>query len=159
MNDTVAVLPVPEREAFWFVHPFRVRYAEADWRGHLFNAHYLTYFGTAMVEYMRALPFDLRGMERTQRAAIHVVRATVEPIVPARFDDAVDVGVRAARLGRSSVTFAQAIFRQGSGEALAAGEMVWVCASRAVHRSMPWPDAFRTVVRAREGLRLVETRA
>jgi acyl-CoA thioester hydrolase len=92
----VKPLPAVERAAFWFLNPFRVRYAEADRQGRLFNAHYLTYFGTSMVEYMRALPFDLRGYEKKDNTAIHVVRAIVDIQTPVRFDDAIEVGVRTA---------------------------------------------------------------
>jgi acyl-CoA thioester hydrolase len=143
------------RDAFWFSHPFRVRYAEADRRGHLFNAHYLTYFGTALVEYLRALPFDIRTTERAAGAAIHVVRSTVDIATPVRFDDPVDVCARVARLGRSSLTFAVAVFRPTGGDALAAGEMVWVYTHQATRKSTPWPDSLREIVARREGAALV----
>lgn len=43
------------REEFWFHFPFRVRYSEVDAQAVVFNAHYLTYFDTAITEYFRAL--------------------------------------------------------------------------------------------------------
>jgi len=38
------------REHYNFFHPFRVRYSEIDAQGIVFNAHYFTYFDTAITE-------------------------------------------------------------------------------------------------------------
>ena len=46
------------RSDFNFAWPFRVRYSEVDGQKIVFNAHYLTYFDTAITEYFRALPYD-----------------------------------------------------------------------------------------------------
>lgn len=37
----------PKRADFGFFFPIRVRYAEIDGQGVVFNAHYLTYYDTA----------------------------------------------------------------------------------------------------------------
>ena len=42
-------------EKFSLVHPLRVRWAEADMQGVVFNAHYLAYFDIAITEYWRVL--------------------------------------------------------------------------------------------------------
>ena len=42
------------RSDFSFFHPLRVRWAEADMQGIVFNGHYLTYFDVAFTEYFRA---------------------------------------------------------------------------------------------------------
>ncbi|MEC7649574.1 MAG: acyl-CoA thioesterase, partial [Pseudomonadota bacterium] len=39
---------------FKFAWPFRVRYSEVDGQMIVFNAHYLTYYDTAITEYFRA---------------------------------------------------------------------------------------------------------
>jgi hypothetical protein len=46
------------RKDFWFHHLFRVRYAEVDAQSVVFNAHYLTYFDTAITEYFRTIGYD-----------------------------------------------------------------------------------------------------
>lgn len=38
------------REDFSFFHPLRVRWAEVDMQGIVFNGHYLTYFDVAFTE-------------------------------------------------------------------------------------------------------------
>jgi acyl-CoA thioester hydrolase len=46
------------RERFWFFYPLRVRYAEVDCHGVVFNANYLMYFDSTITEYFRALGYD-----------------------------------------------------------------------------------------------------
>ena len=46
------------RNIFNFYYSFRVRYSEVDAQGIVFNAHYLTYFDTAMTEYLRHIKYD-----------------------------------------------------------------------------------------------------
>jgi acyl-CoA thioester hydrolase len=144
------------RTTFWFHHPFRVRYAEADRAGNLFNAFYLTYFSSALAGYFRALPFDIRGEEHANHVAIHVVRAAIDIATPPRFDDEVDFAMRIARLSRSSATFAFAVFLHGRADLLASGEETWVFTDRKTQKSTPWPAALRDIVRRREGPALIE---
>ena len=46
------------RDEFNYFYSFRVRYSEIDAQGIVFNAHYLTYFDSAMTEYLRNLGYD-----------------------------------------------------------------------------------------------------
>ena len=41
-----------------FIYTFRVRYAEVDAQGIVFNAHYLTYFDCLITEYYRKLKYN-----------------------------------------------------------------------------------------------------
>jgi acyl-CoA thioester hydrolase len=45
------------RQEFRFAHRLRVRWAEVDRQGIVFNGHYLTYFDVGITEYYRALGF------------------------------------------------------------------------------------------------------
>ena len=51
----------------------RVRYSEIDGQGVVFNAHYLTYFDTAITEYFRALGYDQYADAKATGIAFHVV--------------------------------------------------------------------------------------
>ncbi len=101
------------RENFWFFHPFRVRYSEIDGQGVVFNAHYLTYFDTAITEYFRALGFDQYADAKASGIDFHVVKSLIEYKAPVRFDWELDVGARVARIGNSSLTFEMVIFSEG----------------------------------------------
>jgi acyl-CoA thioester hydrolase len=142
------------RSDFWFFFPFRVRYAEVDQQGVVFNACYLTYFDTAITEYMRALPYDYLGQVKATGTDFHIVKAVVEYKAPIRFDQQIEVGVRTARLGRSSMTFALEIFDKDQAEPLSLGEVVWVNADQKVHKPVPVGEALRALLTAREGAKI-----
>ena len=138
------------REKFWFFHPFRVRYSEIDGQGVLFNAHYLTYYDTAITEFFRALGYDQYADAQTTGMDFHVVKAVVEYKAPIRFDWELEVGVRVARIGNSSVVFELAIFKKEHNDLLATGEIVWVNTDQTTHRPAPIADATRRLIASRE---------
>jgi acyl-CoA thioester hydrolase len=139
-----------ERAEFRFFHPFRVRYAEIDAQGVVFNAHYLTYYDTAITEYFRALGVDLMAEAKASGIDFHTVRALVEYRVPIRFDQEIEVGCRAARLGRSSLTFALGIFPRNAAEFLASGEVVWVNTDQRTRKAAAIGERLRVLLRRRE---------
>lgn len=141
------------RGDFWFFWPARVRYAEIDAQGVVFNANYLAYFDTAITEYLRALPYAYGlGGDKAAGTDFHIVKATVEYRAPIRFDDEIEVGVRTARLGRTSIVYALAIFAKGGADALSTGEVIWVNTNLAAHKSAPLPGALVAAVRKREAV-------
>lgn len=138
------------RDQFRFFHPFRIRYSEIDGQGVLFNAHYLTFYDTAITEYFRALDYDQYADAKKTGTDFHVVKALVEYKAPIRFDAEIDVGARAARIGNSSLTFDLAIFPKGGDELLATGEIVWVNTNQTSHRPVPVPPELRALIARRE---------
>jgi len=141
------------RSDFVFAFPFRVRYSEIDGQGIVFNAHYLTFYDTAITEYMRWLPFDYGSMVK-RGMDTHTVRTVVEYKRPIRYDAEIDVCVRAAKLGRSSATFLLEIHPKGGDELHATGEVVWVNADQKTHTSAPWLPDFVEALLKREGTRI-----
>lgn len=135
-----------------FSFPFRVRYSETDAQGIVYNAHYLTYFDTAIYEYFRDLPFDFAAHAAQTGSDFHTVRAVVDFLAPSHFDDVIEVHVRAARIGRSSITFALEIFAEGDDNTLVRGEVVWVNAHQKSHKSSPLPEELIARIRDREGI-------
>jgi len=125
------------RSAFRFSYPFRVRYSEVDGQRIVFNAHYLTYFDTAITEYFRMLPYDYMGQVERIGEDFHTVKTLVEYKQPIVFDQDIDVMVRASRLGRTSLTFEVEIHPRGEDDLLASGEVVWVNADQSTHSSAP----------------------
>ena len=126
-------------EQFSLVHPLRVRWAEADMQGVVFNAHYLAYFDIAITEYWRRLAAGDEAWLAEAFEHLFVVKATVEFHRPARFDDELRVGARCTRLGRSSMTVDFEIHRQD--DHLISGQSVYVYARDA--KSLPIPDDLR----------------
>ena len=142
------------RANFAFAWPFRVRYAEVDGQKVVFNAHYLTYFDTAITEYFRALPYDYMGQVERTGEDFHTVRSLVEYHQPILFDEDIEVHVRVARLGRSSMTFLLEIHPAGTEDLRATGEVVWVNTDQATHKSAALPQDLVDRATAKEGGRL-----
>lgn len=138
------------REDFSFFHSLRVRWAEVDMQGIVFNGHYLTYFDVAFTEYWRAtgLPDVLAQAAGGQE--MFARKATVEYQAPARFDDVLEIGVRCAALGRSSMRYLLEIHR--GDEHLVSGELVYVYADAALRKPVPVPPEWRKRLAALEKL-------
>ncbi len=138
------------REDFRFLHTLRVRWAEADMQGVVFNAHYLTFFDVALTEYFRTLKESSDGSLGVSGDDLFVAHAELDYHASARYDDMLDVGVRISRFGRSSMDFRIEIFR--GDEHLISGRMTYVYTDPAERRPAPIPEAFRAGVHAFERL-------
>jgi acyl-CoA thioester hydrolase len=142
---------VTTRADYPFAFPFRVRYSEIDAQGIVFNAHYLTYFDTTITEYMRWLPYDYVGEVKRTGLDFHTVKTLVEYKAPIYFDEEIETAIRTARIGRSSLTFALAIFGKARGDDLrATGEVVWVFTDQKTRETVPVPDKLRTLIAEKE---------
>lgn len=136
------------REDFTASHRLRVRWAEADMQGIVFNGHYLTYFDVAVTEYWRAIGLPYPETTADTGGEMYTVKATVEYHSPARYDDALDVLMRCARIGRSSLTFVVEIWR--AHEHLVSGELIYVHADPKSRKSAPLPPRLVETIRAFE---------
>ena len=83
-----------------FIHRIRVRYAEVDGQGVVFNAHWLTYCDDACTRFMESLGFGTDFW--IKEFDVMLVAAQLEWTGPARFDDWIDVEVVPVRLGTKS---------------------------------------------------------
>jgi len=130
------------RSDFQFFHALRVRYSEIDAQNIVYYAHYLTYFDTAIYEYLRWIGFDHIKMVDEQQLDFHVVKATVEYFGPAHFDEDLELGVVTKHVGNSSVSWQIGVFRENEDTCLALGEVIWVCAKLGAHKSHKLPGSF-----------------
>jgi acyl-CoA thioester hydrolase len=80
---------------------------------------------------------------------LFVVRSVIDYHRSAEYDDEIDVCVRVARIGRSSMPFALEIWR--GEDHLVSGEVVYVNADPQTRRSAPVPDFLRDAVSRLEG--------
>lgn len=143
------------RSDFKFSFPFRVRYSEIDGQQIVFNAHYLTYFDTAITEYFRELPHDYKTEAEQTGMDFHTVRSLVEYKKMITFDEEIDVCVRVGRIGRTSLRFDIEIHGRENGpdgdDLRATGEIVWVHTDQSNHRPAPVPDALKAKMVALDG--------
>lgn len=64
-------------------------------------------------------------------------KATLEYNASARYDELIDVGIKTARIGNSSMVLAGGVFR--GDQLLVGGELVYVFANPATQTSLPVP--------------------
>jgi acyl-CoA thioester hydrolase len=129
----------------------RVRWAEVDQQGVVFNAHYLTYCDLCVTEYWRAIGLRYPQDFLQQGSDTFVRKAGIEYHAPARFDDELEVCGRTARLGRSSLRFVIEMVRRGQPDtALIGAELIYVNADPAAQAAQPWWPGLRERVRSYE---------
>lgn len=138
------------REDFTFFHPLRVRWSEVDMQAIVFNGHYLNYFDVAFTEYWRRTRLPNVLQQARDGREMFTRKATVEYIAPARFDDDLEIGVRCAGFGRSSVRFVLEIFLRD--QHLISGELVYVYADTEIRKAVAIPDDWRATITAIEKL-------
>ena len=76
-----------------FRHRIRVRYAEVDGQGVVFNAHWLTYFDDSCTRFVESLGFGADFW--IAEFDVMLVKAVLEWSGPARFDEWIDIAVDA----------------------------------------------------------------
>jgi len=127
-------------EDFAFLHGLRVRWAEVDPQGIVFNANYLVYADVAFTEYMRAIGYPYPGALEALGTDLFAVGASLDFHAPARFDDELEIGVRADRIGRTSIRFLIGAFRDR--ELLVSVRLTYVNATATTRTPTPLPEAF-----------------
>jgi acyl-CoA thioester hydrolase len=116
----------------------RVAFSDTDAQGVVYYGRYNPYFDLARGEYLRSLGLLHRGGDGE-----FVMRANdVEYFAPARFDDELEIHVR-ARFGRTSMTFELAAFDVPEGTLLVTARQTLVFIDRATRRPLPIPDDYR----------------
>ncbi len=147
-SQSQAKTPAPSRDAFRFFHRLRVRWAEVDMQKIVFNAHYLMYADTAVADYWRALALPYEEAMHHLGGDLYVKKATVEYHASAKMDDRLDIGMRCARIGNSSMVFECGIFR--GEQLLVTVDLLYVFADPATQTSKPVPQALRDCIEGYE---------
>lgn len=144
------------RSDFNFFYDLRVRYSEIDGQGVVFNAHYLTYFDVAILEYFRHLDFDYADYVKRTGIDFHLVKSLVNYEKPILFDAEIQVGCRTEKIGNTSLIFCLEIFGKDSEKRFSSGEIVWVHTDQKTHKTTRISEEIRDMVGSFDGL-TVET--
>jgi YbgC/YbaW family acyl-CoA thioester hydrolase len=139
---------LPKRQDFRSNTRLRVRWSEVDLQKIVFNAHYLMYFDTAVADYWRALALPYEETMHQWGGDLYVKKASVEYFASARYEDQLDVMLKCAKVGNSSVVFEGAIFR--SDQLLVTCELIYVYANPATQKSQPVPAELRDLLTSYE---------
>jgi len=111
---------------FKFLYTFRVRYAEVDAQGIVFNAHYLTYFDCVITEYYRTLKYNYALEVKKYKKDFHVIKTILEYKKPLLFDQLIEAGINTSKIGYSSITFDVGLFEKDKKKLLALGKITQV---------------------------------
>lgn len=146
-----------QRQDFRCFHRLRVRWSEVDIQKIVFNAHYLSYADCAMTEYWRALALPYEAGMQALGGEVYLKKADVQYHASARLDDLLDVGMRCARVGNTSLVFDCGVF---AGERLLVSiELVYVFADPATQTKRAVPPQLRAMIEHYEaGGEMVELR-
>lgn len=133
--------------------PLRVRWAEVDKQGVVFNAHYLLYCDVCVTEYWRSAGMRYPDDFAPLNADLFVRKSTLEYRSAAYYDDELEVCGRMTRLGTSSLQFTVEIYRRRQYEAvLVTGELVYVHVDATSRSPQRISDTLRRKIRAFETL-------
>jgi acyl-CoA thioester hydrolase len=148
------------REDFRFAFKKRVRFAEIDAQAVVFNSRYLEYFDIGITEYWRAVGmYDNMPVTGEGAAEFHVAKAVVEFKAPILLDEEIDICVRCARIGTSSMSFAFELHGAGKDDLRATGEEVSVHVAEVRGKPSPVPDWVVALFEAYERRTLRERKA
>jgi len=131
------------RDAYRFFHTITTRWKDNDVYGHVNNVVYYSYFDTAVNYYL--VSRKVLDIARTEVVGI-VAETGCRFYASISFPDRVDVGIRVARIGRSSVRYEIGVFRNDEDSASAEGYFVHVYVDRAGMRPVPIPEPVRRVL-------------
>ena len=135
--------PPPSRVDYRVFTAIQTRWADNDVYGHVNNATYYSYFDTAVnAQLIGAGVLDIQVGDTIGL----VVETGCTYFQAAVFPESLSVGLRVAHLGRSSVRYELAIFREGEQTASAAAHFVHVYVDRLTRRPVEVTGALRALL-------------
>ena len=100
-------------DGFRFSTDLKVRFAETDAQGVVHHAAYLVWFENARIDYLARFDGGYPAM-RAAGVDATTVEANVRYLIPARFPDQLDIGVRCVDVRGARFRFEYAIERDGT---------------------------------------------
>jgi acyl-CoA thioester hydrolase len=144
MSETAAERAQPEtRSAYRVFRSIGTRWADNDVYGHVNNVVYYSWFDTAV----NALLIEQGALDIHQGDTIGLVIETqCNYFAPLAFPQAVEAGVRVARVGASSVRYEVGLFAAGEPLTAARGHFIHVYVDKQSRRPVPLPARLREVL-------------
>jgi acyl-CoA thioester hydrolase len=137
--------PPGRRAEYRYFHAVTTRWQDNDPLGHVNNVNYFAFFDTA-VTYFAITSGILDFRAGKVRCVVAEVACRYHSSVA--FPDRISVGVRVARMGRSSVRYEIGVFREEDDVAAAEGHFVHVFVDAATQRPVAIAEDVRTKLEA-----------
>ncbi|MBN8890984.1 MAG: thioesterase [Rhodospirillales bacterium 70-18] len=132
--------PPSTRDRYCYFHGITTRWMDNDVFAHVNNVVYYSWIDTAVNRFL--LERGLLDLARSEVVGI-VAETGCRYLSQIAYPDDVTIGLRVARLGRSSVQYVAGVFRMGEQQASAEGHFVHVYVERASMRPVPIPGFIR----------------
>jgi acyl-CoA thioester hydrolase len=137
----------PQRTDYPHFQPITTRWHDNDIYGHVNNVTYYSFFDSAVNTYL----IERGGLDIHDGSVVgFVVSSSCDYFASIAYPDLIEVGLRVAKLGNSSVQYELAVFKVGEDEACAAGRFVHVFVDRASNLPVSIPDALREALQVLE---------
>ncbi len=143
MNQRSEKPQPPMREAYRGFVSISTRWMDNDVYGHINNVTYYSFFDTAVNQYL--IEAGVLDIQRSDVIGL-VVETGCRYFSGLAFPDHVTAGLRLGHIGRSSVCYEIAIFRNDEHRASVEGHFVHCYVDRATRRPVPLPQALREAV-------------
>ena len=122
----------------------RARYKETDQMGVVYYSNYFVWFEVARTELFRAIGYPYTRIEKEMALKLMVVKAACSYMMPAHYDDNIDIECFVSKLGNASIAFKYNVLR--AKNLLADGETVHVFTD-IFNKPKRIPDAIKEVLR------------
>lgn len=133
----------PQRSDYPYLHPITTRWHDNDIYGHINNVTYYAFFDSAVNSWL----INEGGLDIHQGEQVaFVVSSGCDYFSPVAFPEPIEIGVRVAKLGNSSVHYELALFKDGKPDACATGRFVHVFVERTSNRACPIPPGPRAAL-------------
>ena len=138
--------PLPQsRSGYRQFISIATRWMDNDVYGHVNNVNYYSFFDTAVNRHL--IDQGVLDIQKSDLIGL-VVETHCNYFAPIAFPQTIEVGLRVAKVGSSSVRYEIALFAQDSDQAVAQGHFVHVYVNRADNRPVAVAGALRDVVEA-----------
>ena len=124
------------------LYKVKVRYSEIDCQSIVYNSHYLTYFDISISELLDDAFEHAKYIKETNND-FHTVGVQMNFKAPAKLGDNLEIYSSIKKIGNSSLTFYQEIYKAGSDELLNSAEIVWVHTNQTEMKPSTIPEELR----------------
>ncbi|NJD90765.1 MAG: acyl-CoA thioesterase [Geobacter sp.] len=132
-----------KRSDYRHFHTITTRWMDNDIYGHVYYVIYYSWFDTAVNQFLIAN--DALDIVNSPVIGL-VIETQCSYFAPLAFPDVVTIGVRVARLGKSSVRYEVGVFRNDEDVTSARGHFVHVYVDRESRRPVEVPGKLRRLL-------------
>ena len=132
-----------KRGDFKSLVPITLRWHDNDAYGHVNNVTYYAFFDTAVNQLL--IEGGVLDIEANTIVGL-VIETRCTYFASLTYPGTIEVGVRVAHIGRTSVRYSLSIFAEGIEDSAAMGEFTHVYVERASQKPTPVPDAVRALL-------------